>query len=379
MVSVSMLAMVIWGVVSQRDQLKSTIRTIASRPEIVGLSMVFFVVLASGIHSTDSDQWLHEVKIKLPFLILPFAIFLLRPISAAQHRWMHQILIGTVVISSFAVLTAYLGDADDLQRRIGMGQSIPTPIDHIHYSIIMAYAAVTSFLLAVHSKIQRLRVVHTIGGLYLFAFLHFLSVRSGIVICYAAIGVSILWYIVAYRRYWSGLALMVSLATLPFVAYQVVPSFKQKIDYMRWDIQQYREGNGNNYSDAERLMSYEIAIDMIHEAPMFGHGMGDLRKITTELQRTKFGQKDKYIYPHNQYLFVCSGVGLIGGLLFFGGLLTPLVFARRRSVYLLAIYTMLLLSFLVENTIQRAVITAFFLFFILINYYRSEDSSIEEA
>jgi len=136
---------------------------------------------------------------------------------------------------------------------------------------------------------------------------------------------------------------------------------------MMWDLKQYKKGKGNSYSDSERLMSYEISFELIKESPIYGHGIGDLRPIMTEKHKEKYGQKDKYIYPHNQYLYILTCMGILGAFLFFYGLLTPLIYTDNRNIFLIAIFVLMLISFLVENTIQRAVITGFFLFFILLN------------
>ena len=114
-------------------------------------------------------------------------------------------------------------------------------------------------------------------------------------------------------------------------------------------------------------MSYQISMQLIQEKPLFGHGIGDLRPIMTERHKEMYGQKDKYIYPHNQYLFVLTCMGVLGALLFFFGLFSPLIYSKDRSAFLVILFILMLLSFLVENTIQRAVITGFFLFFILLN------------
>jgi len=66
------------------------------------------------------------------------------------------------------------------------------------------------------------------------------------------------------------------------------------------------------------------------------------------------------------YLFLLSGLGIVGFILFFLGLFIP-VFRNIKdleSVFVLLLI-MLLVSFMVENTLQRSYSTAFFLFFYL--------------
>jgi O-antigen ligase len=332
-----------------------------------GLILVFGVIVLSGINSTDQSAWLHQVKLKLPFLILPFSFYFLKPINQNVHRWIHLGLIGIISASSLQVLGNYFLDYEAISGGINRGKSIPAPIDHIHYSIILAYATVSCFVLGILESTKKWKVLLFLVGLYLFGYCHFLSVRTGLALCYAGVGVTLIWYVISKKKYLIGFSVAVLIIILPFVAYKTIKPFHNKVQYMMWDIEQYQKGNGKNYSDSERLMSYEIAIDLIKEAPIIGHGIGDLRPLTTQKHKEKYGIKDKYIYPHNQYLYILTAVGLLGALVFFFGLFCPLLFTKEKNIFLVLIFVMLVISFLVENTIQRAVITAFFLFFILLN------------
>tara|TARA_R110000737_G_scaffold276741_1_gene283534 strand:+ start:335 stop:1354 length:1020 start_codon:yes stop_codon:yes gene_type:complete len=325
------------------------------------------MILTSGINSEDNGAWLHQVRLKLPFLVLPVAFYILKPIPEKSHRWIHYGLIGVLLASSFQVIANYFLDYEAISNGINRGKSIPTPIDHIHYSVILAYATVSCFVLGILEPIKKWKIILFFMGLFLFGYCHFLSVRTGLGSCYAGIGVALIWYVISKKKYLIGLSVAALIVILPFVAYHTIKPFHNKVQYMMWDIEQYQKGNGKNYSDSERLMSYEIAIELIKDAPMVGHGIGDLRPLTTQKHKEKYGKKEKYIYPHNQYLFILTAVGTIGALIFFFGLFCPLFFAEDRNIFLILIFVMMMLSFLVENTIQRAVITAFFLFFILLN------------
>ena len=332
-----------------------------------GLILVFGVVVLSGINSDDNSAWLHQVKLKLPFLILPFAFYILKPVNEKTHRWIHFGLIGVILASSIQVITNFYLDYEAISGGINRGKSIPAPMDHIHYSIILAYATLSCFVLGILESTKKWKLLLFLLGLYLFGYSHFLSVRTGLALCYTGIGVTLIWYVISKKKYLIGLSIAALIVLIPFVAYHTIKPFHNKVQYMMWDIEQYQKGNGKNYSDSERLMSFEVAIDLIKEAPILGHGIGDLRKLTTQRHKEKYGIKDKYIYPHNQYLYILTSVGLLGALVFFFGLFCPLLFAEKRNIFLVLIFVMLMLSFLVENTIQRAVITAFFLFFILLN------------
>jgi len=127
---------------------------------------------------------------------------------------------------------------------------------------------------------------------------------------------------------------------------------------MVWDLTQYNRGKGKNYSDSERLMSYDLALELIKESPITGQGIGDLKSAMKKKNIENYGEKEKYIFPHNQYLYVLAGLGILGFIFFFGGLLGPVLF-YKPDPYIWLVYLSLLAAFMVENTIERAVSTAF--------------------
>lgn len=368
MVSVSMFALAILAILEARNDRNFSIKSFFKHKAFAGLVLVFLAVLLSGINSENVQQWALQVKLKLPFLILPLAIFVLRPlVDRSFHKWVHYAFIATAFVSTFDVITTFLLDKEAIIDGLGKGKSIPTPLDHIHYSIMVAYAVVSAAILAILESNKKHRLALFLVSAYLFAFMHFLSVRTGLALSYAGIALTLIWYIITHKKYVIGLSIGAILVAIPFVAYHTVAPFKKKINYMMWDLKQYKKGKGNSYSDSERLMSYAISFELIKEKPIAGHGIGDIGTIMTQKHKEKYGNKDKYIYPHNQYLYILTCIGFLGALVFFFGLLSPLIFAERKNIFLLAIFTLMLISFLVENTIQRAVITGFFLFFILLN------------
>jgi O-antigen ligase len=368
MVTFSMIALTLLAISVAQTRSSFSFRSFIKDKAFSGLILVFLAIFLSGINSEDHLQWLLQVKLKLPFLFLPVVFFIFKhSVDKKFHAWIHYVFIATAFFSTFQVIGTFLLDTESILSGLGKGKSIPTPLDHIHYSIMVSYALVSAVILAILDTNKYRQLALFFISAYLFAFLHLLSVRTGLVLAYAGIVLVLIWFVFTRKKYVIGLVISALLLLIPFLSYKTIAPFKKKINYMFWDLAQYKKGKGNSYSDSERLMSYAISFDLIKERPFFGHGVGDLRPIMTEKHKKKYGDKDKYIYPHNQYLFILTCMGFIGALLFFYGLLSPLIYARKINVFLLSVFVLMLISFLVENTIQRAVITGFFLFFILLN------------
>jgi O-antigen ligase len=363
-----MIALTVFAIFEAQKSTSFSFRAFMKDKAFSGLFLVFVAVLLSGINSEDHQQWLLQIKLKLPFIFLPFAFYIFRPwIDQKFHRWIHFAFITTALLSTFHVIGMFLIDKEAITASIGKGKSFPTPLDHIHYSIMLAYAVVSAAIFAIFESNKTHKWVLFLLSAYVFGFLHFLSVRTGLALSYAGLGLTLIWYVFTNKNYLLGLGIAAFLFAIPFIAFKTIEPFKKKINYMFWDIAQYKKGKGNNYSDSERIMSYQISLRLITESPLIGHGIGDLRPIMTERHKDMYGPKDKYIYPHNQYLYILTCLGILGALVFFYGLFSPLIYANHRNVFLVLLFALMLISFLVENTIQRAVITGFFLFFILLN------------
>jgi len=356
LLSISLGGYLLYGLWLRRSTLLAELGTFVKSWPYVGLTLVFIVYVLAGVHTEDTDQWLKQVRIKLPFLLLPVAFYLIRDIKERQYKLLIGALASVSLLSVVPVLLHYFQHKAELIIAIGQGQSIPTPIDHIHYSIILGYGACALLLLLADGCIGKSKLERWLyGGLAasLAVVLHVLAVRSGLVIFYLGLAFVVVWYVYSSRRYVIGGIGLLLLLAAPYVMYKTVPSLHKKISYMMYDIEQYRQGKGNNFSDSERLMSYTIAADLIKQQPMFGHGIGDLESLMVAEHKARYGDKEKYIYPHNQYLYVLVGAGLLGFLFFFGGLLSPLLFLRPDP-YVWLTYIAMLASFMVENTLERA-------------------------
>ena len=98
-----------------------------------------------------------------------------------------------------------------------------------------------------------------------------------------------------------------------------------------------------------------------------GVGAGDLPRETARLVNQYF---PKYLetpkMPHNQFLYILAGTGLLGLSLSLLAFYYPLWLNRYRRYYLFATFqVMVFVSFLVEYTIETAMGVAWYLFYTL--------------
>ena len=340
-------------------------------PQFWTLNIFFIAVLISGINSENTQEWLHHLKLKLPFLLLPFAFFSVGKFSERQYLKYFYYFIIIVVISSVGVLAEYIFTYPELNDKIKIGQSINTPIDHIKYSLLLSIAVIAAFELYIKNyylKYHWERYFIAISGIGIFIFLHVISIRSGIVTTYLALTILIIKEFWSKKRTLVFTSLAIMIISVIFF-YLTIPTFHNKLDYMKYDLKMYKNDKGENYSDAERIYSWKAGIYLFEKNPVLGTGIGDLRNELKVVYKDLFkGKNLKVKYPHNQFIFTLAGMGILGIILLLIAIFFPLFYNNNyRNSLFLGLMIILISSFTVENTIERSYSTAFYLFFMLIS------------
>lgn len=337
---------------------------------MLGLTLFFWIVLVSGLWSEDMGEYMDRLRVKLPFLLLPVAFLFLPRLSERQVIGLFYVLIGSSLLSTMGVLITYAQDPETYNLLIKQGQNMPTPVNHIRYSLLLALASIAGIILGYQRYSFRYKwepLLLFLSGLLLFLFLHFLAVRSGLVAAYAALLVISLFVIIRQKNWWAPSLIILSLIALPVLSYFTFPSFFQKMNYAKYDIEQLMKGEGDKYSDATRIRSYVIGGQIFLDHHFIGVGAGDLRQEMEDRFRQKYPESSKYILPHNQFLTTLAATGFIGFLLFLTAFMHPLLEGRwKRSLLFLNFQVIAFLSFMVENTLENSVGVAFYCLFTII-------------
>ncbi|MEO0735093.1 MAG: O-antigen ligase family protein [Bacteroidota bacterium] len=268
------------------------------------------------------------------------------------------------------VLGNYALNFAEINDMIRRGQSVPVPRNHIRFSLLVALAT----LLSVGA--YRLRAFGwRRGWLVVVAFLflgqHFLAVRSGLAGAYGGIGVLVLALAWERGTWWPAVVGLVGLTLLPVLAYVAIPSFRTKMNYVRYELL-HRDPSQDTaeYSDEGRLTSLRIGYQIWQDHFWLGVGPGNLLQETDRRYAAVLpGVEGKR--PHNQFLSALAGSGLVGGLVTLGCFLVlGWVGWRRRAPVYLAVWTVLFLSCLVENTLETSAGVSMFCVVLLLSAAR---------
>jgi O-antigen ligase len=341
----------------------------------VATTGIFFIIVYSGIYSELTPYYWDRARVALPFLILPFAFSSLPKLSERQFQLVFYGLLVAVTLVSIGTFINYVSDFEFYTEALEHGRPIPTPIHHIRFSLLIAYTIIIGFWLLINKVIYRFKWekwLISVAIFFLFVWVHILSVRSGIVVLYVTLFLLSLQYVFKTKRYLLGLSVVLMILAAPFLAYNFVPSFQNRMDYALYDFQSMQNGKTKNFSDGERIISLQMGIEIGNKNPWFGVGIGDLDNEIRKIYAEKYPE---FIVkrPHNQLLFFYVAIGVIGTIAFLILFLLPLLYQKNyKDELLLAFYIIVSLSFMVETTIGSAIGTAFYIFFLLLSMKRLE-------
>lgn len=351
------------------------IRTsIQEKPYIWVYALFFLLYLVSLAYSGNITEWWSLTHPKIAFLIIPLAFGMLDPFTKKDYMIVVLSMVLMAVWSSVWVQVAYYENFYLFNQSLGFGGSLPTPTNHIRYSVIIAVSMVICLSFAIEDtryKYSWERWLYGILAVYLFYFLHVLSVRSGLALGYAGILLLVLFYFRHLRR-WKQLAMIGIMVLAPIVAYKTMPGFEQKINYTLYDFGKFNQGEGAQYSDSERWQSWRAGLVIGNQHPFFGTGTGHFRAELKAYYKNVL-KKETFERPHNQFINVFACFGLFGLTVFIFMLLYPMTFSFFWKEPLIpALYIMQLLSMIVEHPLDTTVGTSLFLLISLVGLsYRS--------
>jgi O-antigen ligase len=343
-------------------------RRYISPPKYWVFSLLFLTVLLSGLWSDDTAFWLERTRIKVPFVVLPWAMANLPALSWRQWCAVPCALVASLVLLCFGVGLNYLLDTDTILHGLREGQPVPVPRHHIRFSLMVTIGVLTGGWLwskGFYWKYTIERRLVPIAVIFLFGFLHFLSVRSGLLALYVALGVTLVRFIWRTRMWKWALVSGAIMLVVPMVAVSVMPSLQQRIAYMRHDWSQYQKKEGANYSDSERFISLHVGARIGLDHPWWGVGMGDLEAATATYTRQLYPHyRETPKMPHNQWVFIWAGLGCIGLVLSMVALLYHAVQWKYYRFYpFVAFQVVVFVSFLVEYTLETSIGAAFYIFY----------------
>ena len=339
---------------------------------LVSITLIFFLYAISGFFSADTERWLDRVRTKLPFLLLPIAF---AAVPSFERKELFRIIgffLLTVCTVSIGILIYYLTHQEEVAARYLMGQPIPTPLNHIRFSLLAAYAFGCALWFA-HDARQSNRKTLFYAGLFaaalLILFLHILAVRSGLLAAYLIAFYTIGWTVIRSGQKKLGLAAGMFAILGVLIAFSTVPTLKNRIAYTRYDLENFLKGNVNpDLSDAQRLGSIHTGIIVGMQNPVVGVGIGDINGHMQVAYEAHYpGLAEKSALPHNQWVLIFAGMGFLGIVIFAWSVFAPWFQKDVWNEPLFVAHILVVFpSFMTENTIENQLGVALYVTFQLI-------------
>jgi O-antigen ligase len=337
--------------------------TIRYKPFIWVFSLFTLLYVASIVYAGNLQEWWVLTNMSLAFLLFSMSFALFKPFTRRDYMIVTLCMITMAFWSSVWIQIFYFQDRFIFSESLGMGGSLPTPTNHIRYSVIIASSLILCLFYAIENwkvKYAWERWVYGMLSLYFFIFLHILSVRTGLAIAYAGILILVIFYLRKLSLWKKALIVFLVIAA-PLVAYKTVRGFEQKINYTIWDFGKFIRGEGNTYSDSERWESWKAGMDVGKKHWFIGTGTGHFRQELEAYYKNVL-HKDEWARPHNQFINVFVCFGIIGLIVFLFILIYPMTFKKFWTVPLVpTLYLMQILSMMVEHPLDTQVGAGLFL------------------
>lgn len=348
------------------NPLKETLRHFVQQKRLFALSFLFFASLIALTYSQDKALGFTFVLNKLSLLVVPLAFSRIRKITSKEFQFILLFFIATLFISSIAVWAQYLQNYELNNLLLKRGQAIWVPFqDHIRYSSMLVFAFVSSVYLFILSQKKYAKVGFILLSLYFFALVHFLSARSGLLVLYLCLLTATLFYLWHSRKYMVALLALVFIVSMPFLAYQNIESFRNRIAYMRYDWEQYQQQNIGSNSDARRMISYKISTQLIQELFPLGAGTGSHWRYMVQHYEKDYPQlkKEDRVSPHNQFLFTFLDYGLLGFFALCVTLFYPLFSLKNKNLYYILFWIIAFTPLLFDISLEMQLGITFFALF----------------
>ncbi len=320
LISIGTIGIVTLAVIN--PQFKTTIKRFVHNPIAWALTSIFLIYLISGLYSEDVGLFFTRIKTKVPFILLPFSFLIIHKFSPKKFYAFLYLFIILVLIYSSVSIISYLQAMQMFNKSYLSAGVLPTPINHIRFSLMVAFAILCGWYVyfrKVHIWHHAERIIILSITIFLFIYIHLLAVRSGLLALYLAMTLHCIMYIFKRKKYISGAGLLILIAILPYLSYQIIPTFRNKIDYSLYDLHLYQSKKlEGSLSDTRRLRSIEGGIAIGKKNLLVGCGLGDIQGEMNSFYNQIYPNtpvQDRLL-PHNQFVHIFATTGVIGLFVF---------------------------------------------------------------
>jgi O-antigen ligase len=358
---------------------KSTLHQFVSNYYFPALSFCAIYLLFYYFNSANHSYFWNRIVMRGPLLALPLvAAGMCGVLSQNVYRLLLKVFVVMCLAGSFYSLFYYITDYASVTDNYLKAQVMPTIINHVRFSIMVAMACYVAYYLVTrkHYFLSSTERWIWIGVLvYLILFLHLYSVRSGLIALYSVVLVELFLNVKGKLGWRRGAVILTASTLFLTTAIYFIPTLHNKWKNTIEDIQVYTHKKyANHNSLTTRFISYEAAVVIFKDNPLLGCGLGDVKDKTDIYFKEHYPEVETPILPHNQFMFMLAATGLVGFILFVLLFYSPLLFAANRKNSILVIhYVILTVSFMTEPMLETQLGMGYSMLFIMLPLMMKQD------
>ena len=298
-------------------------------PVLVGIAFLFLVPFVSGLWSSDGQEWLDAMRIKLPLLFLPLAFAGRWQLSNKQWLFIASFFLALLIASTCWSFLQYLQNMTAIHQGYLSAKVLATPLqnDHVRYSWLVSIGVLLCLVLTKDASKRGTTLLWFL--VFWFAlYLHLLSARTGLASLYLIFFFYIIWLWRRKREKIIIIGIMLSIILLPILALIFLPTFQNRIKYFVYDYSYIKTNTylpGSN--DGSRMLSLKGGWSVLKNNPG-GVGRGDVYAKVDEWYTENVPQikNEDRLYPASEWLMYGAAAGWIGVILFTVSMLIPFLF-----------------------------------------------------
>jgi len=334
------------------------------------LLIAFYLLHAIALfYTTNIDEGMYQLEKKISFLVFTVVIVTSLPLTRREFKFVMASLVASVVVVSFICLGYaihrnnydilhpywFYFSYNDLTEIVGLQPN--------YLAVFTGFAIIVVYYFVIENT-TKYRLFRTLAMyaliLYLMVFMVLLAGRTPLAAILFVVGAGYLWYFYRAERLLRGLAIVaVIVVAVGLVVYQV-PIMRERM-LQTFGIEQNTEwinqmGDGQGGLPSVRLMKWQSAWNIIKENWLIGISPGDTQDaLQEEYKRINFQiAYDERYNPHNQFLQVWIGLGIIGLIVYFAALWIPFRCAIAENDYLyIAFLVFYVLCCVTESILER--------------------------
>lgn len=362
-----------------------------NRLEKIGFFMLlgfFLLHILSLIYSTDLQEGLFDIEIKLSLFLFPLFLFGSEFLKIPEKK--NDVFYAFIIGLFFASLVCYLSALYNSISLLVSDENDVTPFylllnpfqytsfslfHHPSYFAMYLTIGITIILYLLdhkksYSKKHFKLLVFCIVFFVVTVFL--LSSRAGILSLLLIFIVGLFYKTKSFSIKNKYLIRSVSLISL-IIVFIAVLYFGDRFSYAKKEFEDFRAAknveNINWGSVSFRMQIWHYALHIIKDKPVLGVGTGDvkteLRKLADNDGISQIGALNLNV--HNQFMETWIGIGLVGFLLLISILMLPVLVESNLFLKLIAV--IIAVNFLFESMLNRLGGVAFFSFFFSLSVY----------